>query len=550
MTARADALDEIPEELFGAIERAQRDAYRQVSKLLGRLDLNSAGNIELTTKNLALIEQIAGVTNQTLFTGEYINAVRDFAAKIETQSQFAAKYMDQAFGSFTDNDIYQQILRTSQADAVALLNENAVNQALVEPIKQSLRNSVTTNASFPDAVKNIQQIMIGSAERESNLLGNRKTLIKDAFTEADRRYNIAIEDQYEFEWYRYAGGRVEDTRCFCQKRANKYYRRSEIESWGRLENLGECRTSNGWAGRIPGTNERSIFTYVGGYNCNHIIVAVPEEAVPESQKDVIIVEQEKGSYFSGKNLNNELEPSKLYGQKNLVKDFEDFKQDLKKNGMPISNYTDKNFGMIYNSKKQGWLGKKVTTISDEEVFRRVKEPSSKPMIRGYGDDTVNRHNSFVDGKTKYIPKGVYGDGYYYAVAKNKSNYDSAVSIAKGYTNDDKMSVSFIKKDAKVSSFDDIFQEFQDFQDDQQDATSELRGKLKKDGKFDWDSFGSMNMIDEIRRSEVGAYAANKGVDVIIANVGLDMEYYVVLNPTAIETSKSVFDTKTLLSLIK
>jgi len=284
MTARADALDEIPEELFGAIERAQRDAYRQVSKLLGRLDLNSAGNIELTTKNLALIEQIAGVTNQTLFTGEYINAVRDFAAKIETQSQFAAKYMDQAFGSFTDNDIYQQILRTSQADAVALLNENAVNQALVEPIKQSLRNSVTTNASFPDAVKNIQQIMIGSAERESNLLGNRKTLIKDAFSIADRRYNIAIEDQYEFEWYRYAGGRVEDTRCFCQKRANKYYRRSEIESWGRLEKLGECRTSNGWAGRIPGTNERSIFTYVGGYNCNHIIVAVPEEAVPDSYK--------------------------------------------------------------------------------------------------------------------------------------------------------------------------------------------------------------------------------------------------------------------------
>ena len=279
---RSANIDKLPNELFGAIEKAQRDVMRQVSILINQLETNASGQVILNTKNIALIEQIGARANDVLFGGSYIDAVRDFAGSLEQQGALAAEYMTTAFGTFDDKRIFQQVLRQSQLDVLALLDEQAVNQALIEPLKSALRDSVTSGARLTDVIQSVQQIVVGNEQVESNLLGNRKTLVRDTFAASDRRYQKTIESQYSFDFYRYSGSLVSDSRCFCQERQGKYYHKREIESWGALQNLGKCRTSNGWQGRRKGTTPATIFTYAGGYNCDHVFAAVPIEAVPPS----------------------------------------------------------------------------------------------------------------------------------------------------------------------------------------------------------------------------------------------------------------------------
>lgn len=279
--ARADALEAVPNKLFGAIEKAQLEAWKEIQRLLNQLETTN-GVLTISTKNLALVEQIAGLTRQVLFEGDYVNAVRDFANSFDAQSQLTQEYLLQAFGDFSDKELYTQILNQSKRNTVALLNETAVNQALIEPLKQSLTNSITTRSSLTDAIANLQQIVIGDLERESNLLGDRKTLVRDAYSISDAQYANLVQEQYDFSFYKWAGGTVEDTRCFCQKRSNRIWHRKEIEAWGDKKDLGECKSGDGWQGMRKGTNSSTIFSYRGGYSCQHIIVAVPDEAVPPS----------------------------------------------------------------------------------------------------------------------------------------------------------------------------------------------------------------------------------------------------------------------------
>jgi hypothetical protein len=57
-----------------------------------------------------------------------------------------------------------------------------------------------------------------------------------------------------------------------------YFHRNEVAGWGRGEGVGECGFP--WAGMFKGTNEATIFVYVGGYNCQHSLLPVSEAIVP------------------------------------------------------------------------------------------------------------------------------------------------------------------------------------------------------------------------------------------------------------------------------
>jgi hypothetical protein len=70
------------------------------------------------------------------------------------------------------------------------------------------------------------------------------------------------------------------------ERVDKYFHVTEIEYWGETPSLwNTCKTKlHKGGGMIAGTNKTTIFTYRGGWQCNHQIIPVSEKIVP---KDVI-----------------------------------------------------------------------------------------------------------------------------------------------------------------------------------------------------------------------------------------------------------------------
>lgn len=163
-----------------------------------------------------------------------------------------------------------------------------VTTNLYNPVRTILTDSVIAGDSYVKVVKAIKQVVQGGTIQNKTLEGKlyryAKQMAYDTFVVADRGYTNNIAIDLEVEFYRYQGGLVEDSREFCVSRNGKYYHRKEVEAWGKLKQ---------WDGKIPATDEKSIFVYAGGFLCKHSILPISEFSVP---KDVINRNIENGNY--------------------------------------------------------------------------------------------------------------------------------------------------------------------------------------------------------------------------------------------------------------
>lgn len=291
---RIDRLESVPEKLITVIDKQEEKLFKQILKDLDGLKIVD-GKIEASKDSLAKINSILENLKRTLFGSDYLNAIKEFAGEIGSQAKLNNKILEQTIGTFEDSEMFKATVERSQMNALLLLDEGAVTNTLLQPIAQILTNSIVGNVSFQQAVATLRENMVG----EKSLLGRySKTIIKDAFSISDRQYNQLISKENGVEFYRYDGGKLKTTRYFCCVRSNKIYHYKEISSWGSkpsLWNKGDatgCDKLNG-GGMNPDTNSSTIFSYLGGYNCQHILVPIATEYVPQSVKSEA---QSKGYY--------------------------------------------------------------------------------------------------------------------------------------------------------------------------------------------------------------------------------------------------------------
>jgi hypothetical protein len=291
---RIDRLESVPEKLITVIDKQEERLFKQILKDLDGLKIVD-GKIEASKDNLAKINSILENLKRTLFGSDYLNAIKEFAGEIGSQAKLNNKILEQTIGTFEDSEMFKATVERSQVNALLLLDEGAVTNNLLQPIAQILTNSIVSNVSFQQAVATLRENMVG----EKSLLGRySKTIIKDAFSISDRQYNQLISKENGIEFYRYDGGKLKTTRYFCCVRSNKIYHYKEISSWGSkpsLWNKGDatgCDKLNG-GGMNPDTNTSTIFSYLGGYNCQHILVPIATQYVPQSVKNEA---QSKGYY--------------------------------------------------------------------------------------------------------------------------------------------------------------------------------------------------------------------------------------------------------------
>jgi hypothetical protein len=165
---------------------------------------------------------------------------------------------------------------------------NGIDEAVLNPVFETLLTGIETKASYSDLLVSVTDSIVGTPNYDGRLLAYSRQLVTDTIGTTDRAFTEIIAADLGLEWYRYTGGLMDTTRCFCEKRNGKWYHKKEIESWGNKENLGECNTGKGWAGMNRATDSSTIFAYAGGYNCQHSILPVSEASVPiETLKEAI-----------------------------------------------------------------------------------------------------------------------------------------------------------------------------------------------------------------------------------------------------------------------
>jgi hypothetical protein len=277
-------LETVPESIVTAAEKAQRDAWRKLGPLLAEMDVDATGNIRQTEDNIRRIGLITEELNKVLAGGEYKDAVQSFLSSIDEGVQLTDDIAKKIDSNFQPDNVQKQLLAISKQNAINAFFGSGLRDNVTVPFLEQLTANVAARAPLNQAVKALQGVIEGTETTDGRLLANVRTTANTAQAIADRSYSAAVNEELGIEYFQYLGGEIPTTRPFCEHREGAIFHRKEIEAWGNGENsAGINDISNGtWAGRIDGTDSRSIFTFVGGWNCRHFLVPVIKQKVPAS----------------------------------------------------------------------------------------------------------------------------------------------------------------------------------------------------------------------------------------------------------------------------
>lgn len=282
---KSDRLEDIPLELQTFAERQQKKIIANVIAELDKLDKVN-GQIKINSKNLKAIADISDELKKIFINREYLEAVTEFTKEFDVQAGVNNRLITKGFGATETPLASKSYLDIAKKNAVeALAGEPYVNIS-VKPIQSILENAVVNGANISDTIDSVKLFIEGDKEQASQILKYTKQITNDSFAIADRSYTSILSDELDNDWFYFSGTIIKTTRCFCKERVGNYYHYKEIESWGAGQNLGTCDNGDGtWGGEIDGTNESTIYSYLGGYNCLHSLIPVSESIVPESDKE-------------------------------------------------------------------------------------------------------------------------------------------------------------------------------------------------------------------------------------------------------------------------
>ena len=293
LTNKIDALSTVPEQWAVQIMKFQPKLLTRLNQLASKLTLTSDGFLEMSASNLNVISEIMEGLKSYMTSGEYKTIVQELDKQFVAQEARTIAYFQSTFGSAPVTSFASTLYNVQRLRMLETVIGDGLYPVLYTPIRDVLLDGIASGSSYSDLIDNLSRLSVGDEQLEGRLARYTRVLVSDTLATTDRQFTQIVGDELGLEWFRYLGGLINTTRCFCLERNGGYYHRREIELWGDLVGIGDCTTKNGWQGRFRGTNSETIFSWVGGYNCQHSLIPISEASVPKSD---LILAIEKGYY--------------------------------------------------------------------------------------------------------------------------------------------------------------------------------------------------------------------------------------------------------------
>jgi hypothetical protein len=281
-------LETIPADFVNTIPASERKIYNDLVEALKKLQLDSNGNVILNAENYSLIEVLGNDFEAAVQSSGYYDNLTDFIKEFNTQKSLNKAYYSKAVEGFENKDVFDLTYEQSKKTAVDILAESSVKENLAI-FKDNLNNAISNGSNILDVQQIISESTVGTTGSNAKLgMLNRyaKQEANDLFAIADRNYTTTVAKEFGIEFYYYAGGEMDTTRCFCDQRVGKTFHKKEIELWGEGKTTagGLSSCGNPWQGMAAGTSKDTIFSLLGGYNCQHSLVP---RGISETPIDVI-----------------------------------------------------------------------------------------------------------------------------------------------------------------------------------------------------------------------------------------------------------------------
>lgn len=271
-----DIFDKELEPLFVLLRKENAALIDQLIRLTGGLTVRSNGKIANTVENLKKLREIRRLFNNVVNNPQYAKQIENIKPIFDKLSTRITAYFAKTFDLAKDYDskaVFKFLKEDAIEQTVSLLTNRGLGAVFSKPIENVLKQNISGGGTIDQLTEQLKS-ELGKAGATNQVFLERYLgqIAGDSVNEFSRNYINTFAEDLGLEWYLYEGKAISSSRSFCEDRANRYYHRSEVESWADLK----------WQGKIPQTNSVTIFSFVGGYNCRHYLIPVPESVVPEA----------------------------------------------------------------------------------------------------------------------------------------------------------------------------------------------------------------------------------------------------------------------------
>jgi hypothetical protein len=258
------AIEALQAKLESQMESALPEVFKQLSNEV--IDLVSELSLDPDDRAKNLIEIIAlkrkigdALVNNPLYQTQVQAITEGYKELANLSDDFMSTILDDYSRK---QDLYKAILKANVEITKDALLGAGVRTNFEVAIRELLKANIAGVGDKRDLRKVLTQFIQGTEAEKPFLQRYITQVTNDSVMTFNREYLNTISEDLDIEYYVYSGTIIGDSRPFCVARAGRSYTKEQVKSWGKL---------GPWQGKIPGTNEVTIFSYCGGYNCRHTI---------------------------------------------------------------------------------------------------------------------------------------------------------------------------------------------------------------------------------------------------------------------------------------
>lgn len=288
-------LDSAGEDFASASAQVEKTMLKNAVSQLEKLNRDSSGKIIPNIKNLTVVQNVIKSIESTMSQKEYKALVSGLLSEMDKQAEINDKILEKQLGKELEKDFANSMLNNIKVSTQANLTQVSTAN-ISNGLAQFLNTAVSGGSSYKEVQAYVQDYLIGAEGKDGSLVRYTRQIANDSFAIADRSRIRIISESTGAEFYRYQGGEIDTTRCFCEERNGLVFHIEEIKAWGGGDiSAGDLTSACGypWQGMNTGTNSGNIFDLLGGYNCMHTLVPVSELDVPEE----VLLRAIKNGYY-------------------------------------------------------------------------------------------------------------------------------------------------------------------------------------------------------------------------------------------------------------
>lgn len=269
------AADAGADKLLSDMEALQGRLAERLTEELTQLE-TSGGVILNMEANIARLSRISSIVDELVRDEVWLNAVADYVDNMDGVTSDLLKYL-KTLGPVDEAPLLALNRQFKALVADTLTNPQTYASSVTLPVAQDVGASIATQAPLSDAIKSVSIVVEGGEDAAGPIAGDLGPTAIDVAKVSERSITQKAADELGAKFYLYQGSEIDTTRKFCEERRGKVWHQKEIEEWASLQ----------WDGKVDGTNEKTIFIYLGGWygkekGCRHALVPVAKRDVPAS----------------------------------------------------------------------------------------------------------------------------------------------------------------------------------------------------------------------------------------------------------------------------